>query len=76
MLHYFTPVLPFTSVMVCYLIAITSPRLRRVAAVSILCMAGVTFAFYYPVLTAIPISAHALETYTNIANVITGHYNQ
>jgi len=75
MLHYFTPVLPFTSLMVGYLIAIISPKLRPVAAVAILAMAGLIFAFYYPVLTAIPISAHALETYTNVANVITGHYN-
>jgi dolichyl-phosphate-mannose-protein mannosyltransferase len=72
-LHYFTTTLPFSALMVGYLVDTASPKRRTIAAVSLLGMAGLVFALFYPTLTAIPITAHALETYTNIANAITGH---
>jgi dolichyl-phosphate-mannose--protein O-mannosyl transferase len=72
MLHYFTPVLPFGSLMGGYLIAKTSPRIRPIAATCLLGMAGLVFVLYYPAITAIPISTHAMETYTKIAYLITG----
>jgi dolichyl-phosphate-mannose-protein mannosyltransferase len=72
-LHYLTATLPFSALMVGYLVDTASPKRRTIAAVSLLGMAGLVFALFYPALTAIPITAHALETYTNISNAITGH---
>ena len=73
MLHYFTPVLPFGSLMAGYLIANASVRVRPIAATCLLAVAGLVFLLYYPAITATPIPAHMLETYTKIANVMTGH---
>jgi dolichyl-phosphate-mannose-protein mannosyltransferase len=71
MIHYFTQVTPFASLMAAYLIAITSPAKRPLLAALLLGTAGLMFAFYYPALTAIAMSPHMLETYTRIANLIT-----
>jgi hypothetical protein len=71
MIHYFTQVTPFASLMAAYLIAITSPAKRPLVAGLLLGTAGLMFAFYYPTLTAIAMSPHTLETYTRIANLIT-----
>ena len=71
MIHYFTQVTPFASLMAAYLIAITSPAKRPLAAALFLGTAGLMFAFYYPALSAIAISPHMLEIYTRIANLIT-----
>jgi hypothetical protein len=71
MIHYFTQVTPFASLMAAYLIAITSPAKRPPVAGLLLGTAGLMFAFYYPTLTAIAMSPHTLETYTRIANLIT-----
>ena len=71
MIHYFTQVTPFASLMAAYLIAITSPAKRRLVAGLLLGTAGLMFAFYFPALTAIAMSPHTLETYTRIANFIT-----
>jgi len=71
MIHYFTQVTPFASLMAAYLIAITSPAKRPLAAALFLGTAGLMFAFYYPALSAIAMSPHMLEIYTRIANLIT-----
>src|SRR5262249_39382900 len=71
MIHYFTQVAPFASLMAAYLITITSPGKRALVAVLLLGTAGLTFAFYYPALSAFAMSPHMLEIYTRIANLIT-----
>jgi dolichyl-phosphate-mannose-protein mannosyltransferase len=71
MIHYFTQVTPFASLMAAYLIAITSPAKRPLVAGLLLGTAGLMFAFYFPALTAIAMSPHTLETYTRIANFVT-----
>src|SRR5262245_44566177 len=71
MIHYFTQVTPFASLMAAYLVASIAPAKRPLAAALFLGTAGLTFVFYYPALTAIPMSPHMLETYTRIANLIT-----
>jgi dolichyl-phosphate-mannose--protein O-mannosyl transferase len=71
-LHYFTPVVPFAALALGYVAASSDvPYIVRRMFGVLLVLAGLSFAFFYPVLAAVPLSTAAYETRTYAAELIT-----